>query len=158
MKPLALGATVTACVAAAAGGGAITAQSLSSDWYSTLEKPSWQPPAALFGPVWSLLYAMIAVSGAVIFSRPGGQAMSARKLWGLQLGLNFAWTALFFGLRSPFGALVVIVALWCAIIGYIRSARRVSKVAAGLFVPYAAWVSFAAALNAWIWWHNRAAE
>jgi tryptophan-rich sensory protein len=105
--------------------------------------------------VWTLLYCLIAISGAIAFSRPGGQAARARKLWALQLVLNFAWTAVFFGLRSPVGGLLVIVALWCSILAYIREVRLVSRAAARLFVPYALWVSFASALNAAIWWLNR---
>lgn len=154
-KPLAIVGTALACAAAAGVGGLVTAQSLDSPWYETLRKPAWQPPAALFGPVWTLLYGMIAVSGAIAFSRPGGQAAEARRVWVVQLLLNFAWTAVFFGLRSPLGGLVVIVALWCSILAYIRGVGRVSKAAAGLFVPYALWVSFATALNAAIWWLNR---
>jgi len=155
MKPLAVVGTALACAAAASAGGLVTAQSLDSPWYRTLRKPDWQPPTAVFGPVWTLLYCLIAVSGAIAFSRPGGEATGARKAWVVQMVLNLAWSVAFFGLRSPLGGLLVIIALWVAIMGYVRRVRRVSWLAAWLFVPYALWVSFATALNAWIWWHNR---
>ncbi len=118
-------------------------------WYQGLAKPSFNPPDWLFGPVWSLLYVLIAIAGWRIWRvAPDSGAM---RLWGLQLVLNYLWSPIFFGLQRPGLALVVIVALLAAILGFVALARRLDRPAAWLFVPYALWVAFATLLNAAIW-------
>ncbi|MEO0636036.1 MAG: TspO/MBR family protein [Pseudomonadota bacterium] len=122
------------------------------EWYRALEKPSWNPPDWLFGPVWTVLYVLIGVAGAKISQSflPGGTL----GLWWVQWALNGAWTALFFGFHQIGIALIEIVILLAVIIAFIIFAWPLSQTAALLFVPYAMWVAFAAALNAAIFWMN----
>jgi tryptophan-rich sensory protein len=112
-------------------------------WYAALAKPPFNPPSWVFAPVWSLLYAMIAVAGARSFGRKG-----AFRLWLLQMALNFAWTPTFFGLHRPDIALAIVVALFATIVAFIVTRWSADRLSALLFVPYAAWVAFASLLNA----------
>ena len=121
-------------------------------WYEALAKPSFNPPNWLFGPVWTVLYVLIAVAGWRIWQRERSGA--AMKLWWLQLTLNFLWSPVFFALHRIGLALVVILALLAAVLVFIAIARKVDGLAAWLFVPYAAWVAFASLLNASIWMLN----
>jgi len=137
---------------AAAIGGAVTSSSV-REWYPTLAKPDWTPPAWLFGPVWTALYAMMAVAGWLVWRRTG---WSGALIWfAAQLVLNATWSPVFFGLHRIGWALVNIMLLWLAIVGTTVAFWRVTPVAGGLFVPYLAWVSFATALNFAIWRLNR---
>ena len=121
-------------------------------YYASLVKPSWSPPAWVFGPVWTALYLMMAVAAWLVWRQGGWRAQRAPlSLYLLQLALNALWTPVFFGLRSPGLALVVIVSLGAAIVLTGRAFRPVSRVASWLLVPYLAWVVFAAALNFSIW-------
>jgi tryptophan-rich sensory protein len=131
------------------GGIALGALTGPDDWYAGLTKPAFNPPAWLFGPIWTVLYVLIAVAGWRIFERDrGGWPM---KLWWIQLALNFLWTPVFFGAHQIGLALVVILVMLAAILGFIATAWRQDRVAAWLFVPYAAWVAFASILNGSIW-------
>ena len=121
-------------------------------WYEALAKPSFNPPNWLFGPVWTVLYVLIAVAGWRIWQRERSGA--AMKLWWLQLTLNFLWSPVFFALHQIGLALVVILALLAAVLVFIAIARKVDGLAAWFFVPYAAWVAFASLLNASIWMLN----
>jgi len=112
-------------------------------WYAALVKPPFNPPNWVFAPVWSLLYVMIAVAGARTYERTSGFA-----LWLAQMALNFAWTPAFFLLHRPAVALVIVAALFVVILVFIRARWTADRVSALLFVPYAAWVAFAALLNA----------
>jgi translocator protein len=122
------------------------------EWYASLRKPSWNPPNWIFAPVWSLLYVMMAFAAWLVWRR-GGFAKQIRPLtlFLIQLILNALWTSLFFGLHSPRLAFVEIVLLWIGIMATLLAFYRVSIVAAGLLVPYLAWVSFAAFLNMTLW-------
>jgi tryptophan-rich sensory protein len=122
------------------------------EWYEALNKPPWNPPNWVFGPVWTALYTMMAVAAWLVW-QPGGFARQRRALtWFLtQLALNAMWTPLFFGLQRPGIALVEIVLLWGAIVMTALAFQRVSRVAAWLLMPYLAWVSFAAVLNFSLW-------
>jgi benzodiazapine receptor len=122
-------------------------------WYSQLQKPDWNPPNWVFGPVWTLLYIGIAAAGWLVW-RETGRVQPALQLWGLQLIANGMWSWLFFGLHQPGIALVDIAVLFCLIVSFIIVSRRYSVAASWLFVPYAIWVGFAAALNASIWSAN----
>lgn len=118
-------------------------------WYAALAKPSFNPPNWLFGPVWTILYVLVAIAGWRIWQRErDGRAM---KLWWLQLVLNFLWSPVFFGLERTGSALVVILALLAAILAFIAAAWKLDRPSAWLFAPYAAWVAFASLLNAAIW-------
>lgn len=135
-------------VAAVAVMGLIAGQFMPGAWYAGLAKPSWTPPGWLFGPVWSILYVMIAVAGWLAWE---ARATAARWIWPLQLVLNGLWSPTMFGLHQIGGALVVVTLLWLAIAAFIAASWRPSRAAALLFVPYLAWVSFAAALNFAVW-------
>ncbi|MBM3878024.1 MAG: tryptophan-rich sensory protein [Verrucomicrobia bacterium] len=126
------------------------------EWYASLRKPSWNPPGWIFGPVWTALYAMMAVAAWLVWRR-GGFAAQRRALtmFLVQLALNAAWTPLFFGLHWPGVAFAEIVLLWLAIVATLFAFRPVSRVAAWLLVPYLAWVSFAAVLNFELWRLNQ---
>lgn len=121
-------------------------------WYAQLAKPTWNPPGWVFGPVWTLLYAMMAVAAWRVWKR-GGFALQRRPLgmFFLQLALNAAWTPLFFGLQMPGLAFAEIVLLWLAIVGAIVAFHRVDRLAAILLWPYLGWVTFASALNYALW-------
>ncbi|MGA3489452.1 TspO/MBR family protein [Micromonosporaceae bacterium DT55] len=117
--------------------------------YQNLVQPDWAPPSWLFGPVWSLLYAMIAVSGWLAWRRGGfGPAL---WIWTAQLVLNAIWTPLFFGAAQYGLAFADIVALWGLIAANVIAFWRLSRPAAALLLPYWAWVTFAGALNFAIW-------
>jgi benzodiazapine receptor len=119
------------------------------EWYATLAKPEWTPPGWLFPPVWAVLYVMIAVAGWRVWKAEGvGPAVI---VWSIALLLNAAWSFLMFGQRQIAFAAIDVVALWLAIVAFIVVSWPVDRLAAGLFVPYLAWVSFAAALNIAIW-------
>jgi tryptophan-rich sensory protein len=122
------------------------------DWYASLNKPSWNPPAWLFGPVWTALYLMMATAAWLVWKRSGwGKAMA---FYGIQLVFNAAWTPIFFGAHQPGWALVDIIAMWVAIAVTMIAFFRVSKAAGWLMVPYFAWVSFAMVLNFTLWRMN----
>jgi benzodiazapine receptor len=132
------------------GGLAIGAVTRPDAWYAALAKPSFNPPNWLFGPVWTTLYAMIAVAGWRLWRR-GGASPRAKMWWILQLALNFAWSPLFFGAHRIDLALAVIALLLASILAFIVATWKADRLAAFLFVPYAAWVSFATLLNAALW-------
>lgn len=142
---------LAASFAAAAAGGIATASSV-REWYPTLAKPAWTPPAWLFGPVWTVLYACIGVAGFLAWRRAGfAGARAAMLLFATQLVLNAAWSWLFFGLRRPGWAFAEIVVLWLAIVATTAALFRISRAAGALFMPYLLWVTFASALNFEIW-------
>lgn len=142
---------IVACVAVGGLGGFATAQSV-VEWYPTLNKPSWTPPSWLFGPVWTLLYLMMAVAAWLVWR--AGNSKGALILFWAQLALNLAWSFLFFGARSPTLGLIDIILLWIAIAATIFAFALHNRVAAFLLVPYLAWVSFATALNSAIYLLN----
>jgi benzodiazapine receptor len=145
---LALGGWVLLCFTAAALGGLF----MPGEWYASLKKPSWNPPGWVFGPVWTALYAIMAVAAWLVWER-GGFVAQRRPLalFLAQLFLNAAWTPLFFGLHRPGIALVEIVLLWLAIAATLAAFHPVSRVAAWLLAPYFVWVSFATMLNLALW-------
>lgn len=122
-------------------------------WYRTINKPSWNPPNWIFGPVWTTLYVMMGISLYLIWKAAASTTAkrSAFIFFGVQLLLNFFWSVVFFRLQSPGWALVEIIFLWVAILLTIFSFSRINKAAAWLLVPYISWVSFAAILNYTIW-------
>jgi translocator protein len=122
------------------------------EWYQRLAKPSWRPPNRLFGPVWTVLYLTIAVSGWLVWREAGlAGAVLPLTIYALQLALNAAWTPLFFGLHRPDLGFLDIVLVWLSIIATIAGFYPIHAVAALLLLPYLAWVTFAAALNFAIW-------
>ncbi len=138
----------------AAVGGIATSRSV-NDWYQTLDKPAWTPAGGTIGTVWSVLYFCMALAAWLVWLRAGTRDGAVPLgAWGVQLVLNLAWSFLFFGLRSPGWAFVDLAALWLAILATTILFFRWSRVAGLLFLPYLAWVTFAGALNATIWWMN----
>lgn len=126
-------------------------------FYGQLVQPSWAPPAWLFGPVWTVLYALMAVAAWLVWKRGGWRAPRwPLALYLVQLGLNAAWTPIFFGLRAPGWALADMALLWMAIVATVASFHRAQPLAAWLLAPYLGWVSFAAALNFALWRLNSA--
>lgn len=129
------------------GGGALIGVSTApGEWYASLNKPAFNPPGWIFGPVWTLLYILIAIAGWRTWMRTNTDG--AMSIWWVQLGLNFLWSPLFFGLEMPGVALVVILAMLVTIILFIRKTWEPDRVSATLFLPYLAWVAFATLLNA----------
>lgn len=148
---LVLGLFALICAAVAALGGAVTTPEIRG-WYASIEKPTWNPPDWVFGPVWTTLFALMAIAAWLVWRRAGWRAgRLPLTLFGIQLGLNLLWSCLFFGLRSPGAALVDVVLLWVAILATIIAFARWSRLAALLLVPYLLWVGFAAILNFTIW-------
>lgn len=140
---------------ASALGALFTSRSV-SDWYNQINKPSWTPPGSTIGMVWFVLYAMIAVSGWLIWRQRGSTVTwVALTAWVAQLVLNTLWSFCFFGLRNPALAFGELVVLWAAILATVMAAYRISRPAAFLLVPYIAWVAFAGFLNLHIWLLNR---
>ena len=118
-------------------------------WYPTLTKPMLSPPNWVFGPVWTMLYALMAIAAWRIHGRRKSFAGAYRLLivYGIHLVVNVLWSFAFFGLQSPEWGLAVIAVLWLLIVYLTFSFYRVDKVAGMLFVPYLLWVSFASYLN-----------
>jgi tryptophan-rich sensory protein len=128
------------------------------EWYERLDKPAWTPPNWLFPVAWTVLYLMIAASGWLVWRAVGFDgAPLAFAVYGVQLVLNFGWSAVFFGLRLKGLALLEVSALLASIVATIALFWPISELAAWLMVPYALWVTFAMALNANIWARNRGA-
>lgn len=122
-------------------------------WFQTLEKPSWNPPAYLFGPVWTILYLLMGISLGLIWTNKSPE-ISKREpyaLFAIQLFLNFWWSILFFLFHSPALALANIVLLVLFITLTIFSFSSFSRIASWFLVPYLAWVCFASYLNYTIW-------
>lgn len=127
-------------------------------WFPTLIKPSFNPPAALFAPVWSFLYILMGISAGLIWAeidRKNELVRTALTFFAIQLALNALWSILFFGLKNPLLALIEIVILWLMIYETYIKFGKINRFAGYLLIPYLLWVSFATVLNASIWWLNR---
>ncbi|GAA4603536.1 tryptophan-rich sensory protein [Actinoplanes octamycinicus] len=148
--------TTTAAVVAAAGAGSLATDPKSA-WYRTLRKPSWQPPPAAFPAVWTPLYGLIAVAGARALDRSPDPASRRAfgRVFATDLGLNAAWTLLFFGAKRPKVALAEILALNVANVLLWRRAANTDRLAGAALAPYVAWCLFATALNSEIVRLNR---
>ena len=149
--------SVLACEAVGGIGAIFTSDGL-KEWYPALEKPSFNPPGRVFGPVWTTLYAMMGVAFYLVSQQEKsdeGLRRTARVLFGVQLILNLLWSYIFFGRRAPGWALVEIVCLWVSIVATIAVFSKVSGKAAMLMVPYLLWTSFATVLNFSIWRLNK---
>lgn len=150
--------------AAVAAAGIVGARSSPRDlrtrlWYKRLDKPSWNPPDAVFPIVWTALYSLIAISGWRTWLQDSStERTRALRLWITQLATNAEWTRLFFAQHRPGQSLLNIVGLEAQILSYIQSAKEVDCAAAACFVPYAAWVAFALLLNAEIVRRNPGAK
>jgi len=138
--------TISVGVTLAVGfiGSLFTTPSIST-WYTTLNKPSFNPPNWIFGPVWTLLFIMMAISFYLVWQK--GLTLTAVLIFVLQLILNILWSLFFFYLKNPALALMEIIFLWLAILANIVIFYSIYKTAGFLLVPYILWVSFAAFLN-----------
>jgi tryptophan-rich sensory protein len=138
--------TAAAVTATAVAGGLGT--DVRSQWYADLEKPSWQPPGWAFGPAWTTLYALIAVSGARVLDRADARERRAyTRALGVNLALNTAWSWVFFTAKKPRWALAESVLLEASTLDLVRRARRIDPASAAMLAPYAGWVGFATALT-----------
>jgi benzodiazapine receptor len=144
--------SIVACQCAGLIGSLATTPNIPT-WYATLEKPVFTPPSWLFAPAWITLYLLMAVAAFLIWRK--GLAHEGVKcaltLFLVQLVLNALWSVVFFGLQSPLYGMVVILALWIAILLTIIKFFRLSTAAGWLMIPYILWVSFASVLNISIW-------
>lgn len=118
-------------------------------WYPLLNKPSFNPPNWVFGPAWTILYALMGISLYLVWKKgtKNKKVIEVLKVFFVQLAFNFSWSLVFFGLQSPLLALIVILLLWTSIAYTIILFQKISKTAALLLYPYIAWVSFAVLLN-----------
>jgi translocator protein len=149
-------ARLAACLAltfAAAWVGSI-ASATAPEFYASLRRPAWAPPSWLFGPVWTVLYALMAVAAWLVWRAAGRLAPGPTALYLGQLALNALWSWLFFAWRAGALAMVEIVVLWLAIAATMYAFSRFSTAAAVLLAPYLAWVTYAAALTAALWHAN----
>ena len=151
-----LAASVVLCMLVGFIGSIFTTPKIGG-WYAGINKPSFNPPNWLFGPVWTALYAMMAIALYLVWRK--GLAAKGVKIalavFIVQLVLNALWSFAFFGAESPLAGLVVIVALWAMIAASIAAFAPISRAAAVLLVPYILWVTFATSLNAAIYLLNR---
>lgn len=144
--PLAAAGWAAAVTAVAVVGGLAT--DTSSEWYRELDRPSWQPPGAVFGPVWTVLYVLIAVAATLAYRDVGGpRRRLVLGLFAANLALNLAWTWIFFQGHAPRAAGVEILVLLGTIVALIALVRPHNRTAALALAPYGAWVAFATALT-----------
>ncbi|MFO0849432.1 MAG: TspO/MBR family protein [Gemmataceae bacterium] len=149
---LALAGWVAVSLAAGAIGAVVSGPDV---WYEALDKPAWTPPNGLFGPVWTVLYVLMGVAAWLVWERRHTVSVGRPlTLFAAQLGLNAAWSWLFFGFHRPDLAFAEIVVLWAAIAATAAAFGRVWPAAGGLLLPYLGWVTFATALNGSIWLRN----
>ena len=144
--------SIVACQCAGLIGSLATVTAIPT-WYATLDKPSFTPPNWLFAPAWITLYLLMGISAFIVWrkgldSRP---IQVALMVFLAQLILNALWSVVFFGLQSPLYGVVVIIALWIAILFTILNFYKISTAAAIILLPYILWVSFATVLNISIW-------
>ena len=148
---------VIVCLAVGYFSGAVTREAI-TDWYPTLIKPSFNPPNWIFFPVWTALYIMMGIAAGLVWNKIEVQKEVVKKaliFFAIQLGLNALWSYLFFGLHNPMLAGLEIIVLWLMIYETYVQFSKINKIAGYLFIPYIAWVSFAAILNLSIWWLNK---
>jgi tryptophan-rich sensory protein len=148
---LALVLLVGLCLGVGGLGGAVTAESVTT-WYTTLTKPSFNPPNWIFGPVWTALYVLMGVAAWRVWrAADRDTARGPLAVFALQLAVNLGWSVAFFGLRNPGLAVVVILLLDLLVLATALMFRRIDRLAAWLLVPYLAWIAFATMLNVTIW-------
>jgi tryptophan-rich sensory protein len=139
---------------AAGGLGTIATIPNIPTWYAALHKPFFNPPNWIFGPVWTILYTLMAVSLYLIFRASHPDRSKAMALFFLQLALNAIWSFLFFQYHLLLISLIEIILMLGTIIAFTILSHSINKTASYCFIPYIAWVSFATLLNAGIWYLN----
>ena len=140
--------SIIGCELVGAIGAIFTADAI-PNWYVYLNKPVFSPPNWIFGPVWTLLYMFMGIAFYLVFIKgyKKQNIKTASNYFLAQLALNFIWTPIFFGLRSPLFGLIIIIAMWILIIVTMKKFYPISKPAFYLLVPYLLWVTFATILN-----------
>lgn len=153
MVPARSAGRLVAAVLAVNAVGAAPSLVSSSDtpWFRSLEKPAFYPPEIAFPVVWTILFTLLGIAVWLVWERTGDGRRLAFSLFALQMVVNVAWTPAFFSLQAPGVALGIIAALWALVVATIAVFARIDRRAAALLVPYLAWITFAAALNAEIW-------
>lgn len=149
--------SIVLCQVAGVIGGLFTASSVDT-WYATLTKPSFNPPNWLFSPVWITLYGLMGIALFLVW-RKGFQTQGVKGaifFFGAQLALNTLWSILFFGLKMPLVAFIEILILWAFLGITLLRFRKISRLGGYLLLPYLLWVGFAAVLNFFLWYLNRA--
>jgi tryptophan-rich sensory protein len=155
-RPPAIGlalALLLAVTVSAALGGLATSAGVQT-WYTALDRPPWNPPNWVFGPIWTTLYLAMTVAAWDIARGRWAQVRVPMTLYATQLALNTLWSPMFFAWQQVGLALIVMTILWATILACILAFRPYSKMSAMLMVPYLVWVSIAWSLNAWIYWYN----
>jgi tryptophan-rich sensory protein len=142
------------CVVLGSVGGLFTASEITG-WYQSLNKPAWNPPNWLFGPVWSALYTMMGICFFLINSSYHPLKKTAQILFISQLILNALWSIIFFNVHALGLAFAEIIILWIVILILILKSKPINKWCSVLLVPYLLWVTFASILSGSIWWLNR---
>jgi benzodiazapine receptor len=151
-KPIVMGTAFGVAVAAAALVGSRfnpAPGTKAGRWYRRLDKSPLNPPDGVFAPVWTTLYAAMAVSAFRVWASDAEEREKSKalKLWSAQLALNTAWNPLFFGARQPVVAFADLSCLAVTLLAYMRTTAKIDRTAAALFVPYVLWVAFAGFLN-----------
>jgi benzodiazapine receptor len=148
--------SIAACEGAGGIGAIFTTPAIAT-WYAGLKKPTFTPPNSVFGPVWITLYLLMGIAVFLVWREGLGQegVTIAFVIFWAQLVLNILWSVIFFGLKSLFGGMVMILLLWIAILINIITFFGVSPLAGWLLIPYIIWVSIAANLNVQVWKLNR---
>lgn len=143
--------SIAVCQLVAAAGSVVTIPAIST-WYTTLHKPNFNPPDWVFGPVWTILFLLMGISAYLVWNKGLKQegVKMALLAFLIQLGLNFLWSFIFFGLHSPLLAFFEIIILWLAILMTILQFAKTSKLASYLLIPYILWVTYASLLNFFI--------
>lgn len=136
--------------------GSIATQSTVTTWYTTIAKPSFNPPNWLFAPVWTTLYVLMGIATGLVWNKGVYHKWVKTALYhfGFQLLLNMAWSLVFFGLKEIFGALLIVLSLFVLLLFTFKWFKVVNKTAAYLLIPYIFWVGFASILNFSIWQLN----
>jgi benzodiazapine receptor len=148
--------SIVACEGAGGIGAIFTTPAIPT-WYAGLKKPTFTPPNSVFGPIWITLYLLMGIAVFLVWREGLGQegVIIAFVIFWAQLVLNILWSVIFFGLKSLFGGMVMILLLWIAILINIITFFGVSPLAGWLLIPYIIWVSIAANLNVQVWKLNR---
>ncbi len=151
--------TFIICLAIPLAVGAISGFATSPQidaWFSAVQKPSFNPPNWIFGPVWTSLYTLMGISLYLVWNtNPSRERTKAIRIFAVQLFLNFCWSFIFFTFQMLFLAIIDILLMWAMILWMIVTFHKVKPLAAWLNIPYLLWVSFATVLNISIWWLNR---
>ncbi|MBI2084227.1 MAG: tryptophan-rich sensory protein [Candidatus Aenigmarchaeota archaeon] len=147
MKRIKLAISILIPLAVGFLGSLFTTPSIGT-WYTTINKPAFNPPDWIFFPVWTTLFILMGISLYLVWENSTKKSgKRSFYIFGIQLTLNLLWSILFFGMHKPLYALIDIAVLWVAILLTLLEFRKFSKTASLLLLPYLAWVTFATVLN-----------